>query len=104
MPPLDNPLKSLILSFSRVFAEWLLGQPVHELRPLNVELLASTQRGDLVFEALQADGQLVLLHLELQGRHSDEPMPWRMLDYLSRLARRELGEQLPDGRVRLHSG
>jgi hypothetical protein len=32
------------------------------------------------------------LHLELQGRHSDEPMPWRMLDYLSRLARRELGE------------
>jgi len=103
MPPLDAPLKMLILAFSRAFAEWLLGGTVQQIRPLNVELPASASRSDLLFEVIQATGQRVLLHIEQQGRRSHEPMPWRMLDYMSRLARRELGDQPPDDRVRLQS-
>ena len=103
MPPLDAPLKILILAFSRAFAEWLLGRAVQQVHPLNVELPASTSRSDLLFEVIQANGQQVLLHIEQQGRRSHEPMPWRMLDYMSRLARRELGDQTPQDRVRLQS-
>ena len=103
MTDVDNPLKILITTFSEAFAGWFLGSPPRLVRPLNVELPASTTRSDLVFKVVQADGQLVLLHIELQGRSSDEPTPWRILDYLSRLAKRELGQRLPDGSVRLHS-
>jgi len=103
MPPLDAPLKMLILAFSRAFAEWLLGGAVQQVRPLNVELPASASRSDLLFEVIQATGQRVLLHIEQQGRRSHEPMPWRMLDYMSRLARRELGNSVPDEQIRLHN-
>ena len=103
MAPLDNPLKILILSFRRAFAEWLLGEAVQQVQPLNVELPASARRSDLLFEVIQADGQRVLLHIEHQGRRSHEPMAWRMLDYMSRLLKREVGDQAPDGSVRLHS-
>ena len=103
MPPVDNPLKLLILAFRRAFAEWLLKGPVRQVRPLNVELPASTSRSDLLFEVIQADGQAVLLHIEQQGRRSQRPMPWRMLDYMSRLVVRELGDQSPDGSIWLHS-
>ena len=103
MPPLDNPLKLLILAFSQAFAEWLLRGPVRLVRPLNVELPASTSRTDLLFEVVQADGQVVLLHIEQQGRRSQPPMPWRMLEYMTRLALRELGDQSPSQTVRLHS-
>lgn len=78
MPPLDSPLKTLILAFSQAFAEWLLGKPVQRIRALNVELLASTVRSDLLFEVVQSDGQMILLHIELQGRRSAEPMGWRI--------------------------
>ncbi len=103
MPPIDNPLKMLITAFSRVFAEWLLGTPVQAVRPLNVELPASASRSDMVFDVIQAEGQRVLLHLEQQGRRSRRPMPWRMLEYMTRLSLRELGHEMPDGSVRLHS-
>jgi hypothetical protein len=58
MPPLDSPLKMLILAFSQVFAEWLLGKPVQRIRSLNVELPTSAVRGDLLFEVVQSDGQM----------------------------------------------
>ena len=103
MTDVDNPLKILITTFSEAFAGWFLGSPPRLVQPLNVELPASTTRSDLIFEVVQANGQVVLLHIELQGRSSAEPMPWRILDYLSRLAKRELGQRLPDGSVRLHS-
>ena len=89
MPETDHPLKTLILAFKEVFVAWLLGEPPHRVEPLNVELLASAQRSDLVFEVTQANGQTVILHLELQGPGSHQPMGIRMLDYMSRLARRE---------------
>lgn len=103
MTQVDNPLKVLIASFSDLFAAWLLGQPPRRVRPLNVELPASTTRSDLVFEVIQVDGRIVLLHIELQGRRSHKPMPWRMLDYMTRLARREFGDTQPDASLRLHS-
>ncbi len=103
MADIDNPLKILITTFNEAFVGWLLGSPPRRVNPLNVELPASTTRSDLVFEVIQTDGQVVLLHIELQGRSSNEPMPWRMLDYLSRLAKRELGDRSPDSSVRLYS-
>ena len=44
----DNPLKQHITDFSSVFAEWLLGQPPQQIRPVNIELPASTTRLDLL--------------------------------------------------------
>ncbi|MDY7080552.1 MAG: hypothetical protein SXV54_27035 [Chloroflexota bacterium] len=103
VPPIDNPLKILILSFRRAFAEWLLGAAVDVVEPLNVELPASAVRSDLVFRVVQTDGRQVLLHIEQQGRRSQRPMPWRTLEYMTRLSTRELGHQPPDAAVRLHS-
>jgi Domain of unknown function (DUF4351) len=39
-----------------------------------------------VFQVTLANGRELLLHLEFQGRGSHEPMPWRMLEYMTRLA------------------
>ena len=33
-----------------------------------------------------ADDREIVLHMEFQGRRSHAPMPWRMLDYMPRLA------------------
>jgi hypothetical protein len=87
----DNPLKMLITEFSAAFAAWLLGRPVRRVRPLNVEFPASPAQSDLLFEVIDVLGNLIFLHIELQGRRSPEPMPLRMLDYLSRIVRREVG-------------
>jgi hypothetical protein len=87
----DNPLKLLIAEFSEAFAVWLLGVPVQVVRPLNVEFPGAPARGDLLFEVIDAAGRIVYLHIELQGRRSHEPMPLRMLDYLSRIVQREIG-------------
>ena len=38
MPPTDNPLKLLIVSFADAFAQWLLGSRPRLVRPLNVDL------------------------------------------------------------------
>jgi predicted transposase/invertase (TIGR01784 family) len=92
----DNPLKLLIAEFSEAFAAWLLGVPVQVVRPLNVEFPANPSRGDLLFEVIDAAGRIIYLHIELQGRRSPEPMPLRMLDYLSRIVQREIGS--PGGR------
>jgi len=84
MAQIDSPFKMLISTFSEAFAEWLLGSPPQQVRPLNVELPASAMVSDLVFEVVQANGEIVLLHIELQGHGSRQPMPWRMLDYMTR--------------------
>jgi predicted transposase YdaD len=39
-----------------------------------------------VFHVTLADGRTLVLHLEFQGRTSHQPMPWRMLEYMARLA------------------
>jgi predicted transposase YdaD len=99
----DNSLKMLITEFSETFAEWLLGNAPQQVRPLNVELPAAPTRSDLIFEVVEADDQVTLLHIELQGPGSHEPMAWRMLSYIERLAQRELGTRLPGSSTRLES-
>ena len=86
MAATDHPLKRLVSLFIDDFAAWLLNCPVREARPLNVELPADILATDQVFRVTLADGRDLVLHIEFQGRRSHPPMPWRMLEYMPRLA------------------
>jgi hypothetical protein len=86
MAATDHPLKRLVSLFIDEFATWLLNCPVRETQPLNVELAADLLATDQVFRVTLADGRDLVLHLEFQGRRSHPPMPWRMLEYMPRLA------------------
>lgn len=103
MSETDNPLKMLISEFAQDFAAWLLNTPVQAVRPLNAEFPARPLRGDLLFEVLNRQGQKHLLHVELQGRRSHQPMPFRELEYMSQTAIREIPLPLGPGAPRLHS-
>ena len=59
---------------------------MRDAHPLNVELPAETLAADQVFQVTLADGHTLVLHIEFQGRTSHEPMEWRMLEYIVRLA------------------
>lgn len=87
MPPTDSPLKQLISDFIEEFASWLLEADVRDAQPLNVELPGTDVAVDQLFRVTLADGRERLLHIEFQGRRTHEPMQWRMLDYMARLAR-----------------
>src|SRR5262249_27513750 len=86
MAATDHPLKLLVSTCITEFASWLLSAPVRTARPLNVELLADLLRTDQVFQVTMNDGRELVLHIEFQGRRSQPPMPWRMLEYMPRLA------------------
>ena len=86
MAATDHPLKRLVSLFINDFAAWLLHSPVHETQPLNVELTADILTTDQVFRVTLADGRDLVLHIEFQGRRSHPAMPWRMLEYMPRLA------------------
>jgi predicted transposase YdaD len=103
MSETDNPLKMLISEFAQDFAAWLLNTPVQAVRPLNAEFPARPLRGDLLFEVLNRQGEKHLLHVELQGRRSHQPMPFRELEYMSQTAIREIPLPLGSGAPRLHS-
>jgi predicted transposase YdaD len=95
MSKTDSPLKVLVQDFAIDFAAWLLNVPVDEVRYVriaNVELQPEPVQpawSDTVFQVVLADAREVLLHIEFQGLSTHRPMPWRMLDYMSRLAERE---------------
>ena len=86
MAATDHPLKRLVSLFIDDFAAWLLNCPVRETQPLNVELPADILATDQVFRVTLADGRDLVLHIEFQGRRSHPPIPWRMLEYMPRLA------------------
>jgi predicted transposase YdaD len=86
MAATDHPLKRLVSTFITEFASWLLSTPVHIVRPLNVELPADTLLTDQVFQVTLDNGRELVLHIEFQGRRSQTPMRWRMLEYMQRLA------------------
>jgi len=93
MPDTDHPLKILVRDFAADFAAWLLDvapETVRSVRALNIELPAGAVRSDTVFYVTLTDGREVLLHIEFQGERSERPMPWRMADYLGKIAEREL--------------
>src|SRR5262249_24171760 len=87
MAETDSLLKRLVSTFMLDFASWLLGTAVQTARPLQSELPGTTVAADQVFQVTLANGRELLLHLEFQGRRSHEPMQWRMLEYIPRLAR-----------------
>ncbi len=86
MASTDNPLKRLVSTFIEDFASWLLRAEVQAAHPLNVELLAETQVADQVFQVTRQDGYELILHIEFQGCRTQQPMSWRMLEYMTRLA------------------
>ena len=86
MAETDSLLKRLVSTFMLDFASWLLGTTVQTARPLQSELPGTTVAVDQVFQVTLANGRELLLHLEFQGRRSHEPMQWRMLEYMTRLA------------------
>ena len=86
MADLDSPLKQLVSAFITDFAAWLLHADVREAHPLNVELPGGTLVTDQLFLVTLADGRTHVLHIEFQGRVSHQPMKWRMLEYMARLA------------------
>lgn len=68
------------------FAIWLLGDKIRQISPLNVALPASEEiRPDLVYQVTLTDGPPLILQIDFQGRTTHRPMPWRELDYISRL-------------------
>jgi len=87
MAEMDSLLKRLVSTCILDFASWLLGTAVQTARPLQSELPGTTVAVDQVFQVTLANGRGLLLHLEFQGRRSHEPMQWRMLEYMPRLAR-----------------
>jgi len=86
MAETDSLLKRLVSTFLLDFASWLLGTAVQTARPLQSELPGTTVAVDQVFQVTLANDRELLLHLEFQGRRSHEPMQWRMLEYMLRLA------------------
>ena len=103
MTETDNPLKVLITQFAEVFAAWLLGREVVWIRPLNVEFPANPIRSDLLFKVLDKLGQTIYLHIEMQGRSSHQPMPYRELGYMSQTIMREIELPLGADTPQLHS-
>jgi hypothetical protein len=55
------------------------------VEPVNVELTTETLRVDSLLQVVQANGDVVLLHIEFQGRRSVPAMALRQLGYLSQL-------------------
>jgi hypothetical protein len=99
MTETDNPLKTLVRDFAPDFAAWLLDvdpAAVRQAQPLNVDLPAGAVHSDTIFlvsldpERTPPGPPEVLLHIEFQGERSERPMPWRMVDYLGKIAEREL--------------
>lgn len=82
----DNLLKQVIANDAAAFASWILQAPVNEIEPVSVELPGEALRADAVFRVRRADDLECIVHIEFQGRSSRPPMPWRMLDYLARIA------------------
>lgn len=85
MSTTDHPLKVLVQQFGRDFAEWLLETEVLSVEPVNVELAAETLKVDSLLRVFQANGDVILLHVEFQGRRSEPAMSLRQLRYLSQL-------------------
>jgi hypothetical protein len=89
MAATDNPLKLLVDACITDVAAWLLQSEVKSAVAMNVELPTSTLRVDQLYRVALRNGRFTKLHIEFQGLHSHKPMPWRMLDYMPRIAKVE---------------
>jgi predicted transposase/invertase (TIGR01784 family) len=80
----DNICKFLAETYSRDFASWLLREPIELTLLSPSELSLEPIRADAL---ILLESQEVILHLEFQTE-PDENMPFRMLDYRTRVYRR----------------
>ncbi|MEM7534690.1 MAG: hypothetical protein AAF639_21100 [Chloroflexota bacterium] len=102
----DSPLERLVQIAPQDFAEWLLKKKVITITSANIELQPNPNATytDLVFwvtvEPDEEDDEKtpyeVLLHIEFQGKSSERPMRFRVLDYIVGFADQERG-------MRIHS-
>ena len=94
MAETDSPLKDLVRDFAPDFAAWLLDVDPADIVAVHVEtveLPAGKVWSDPVLLVTLSSGQTPVLHIEFQGLRTERPMPWRMLDYMSRLVQQGRG-------------
>ena len=94
MSTTDTPIKVLLREFPQPCAAWLLNTTeanIHYVQELNIDLPPKEPlRADSLLQVTLADGSLTLLHIEIQGKSSNRPMHWRMLDYINLIAQNQL--------------
>jgi hypothetical protein len=77
------------ISVARLFAGVALLTTLSR-RPAQSDMSLQNSAPHPILRVALAGGHDVLLHVEFQGKDSERPMPWRMVDYLGRIAEREL--------------
>ena len=94
MSATDTPIKMLLHEFSHSYAAWLLNtteENIAIVQELNTELPPkSPLRADLLQQVTFINGQRTLLHIEIQGKGSERPMQYRMLDYANTIIQKYL--------------
>lgn len=103
MANIDNPIKHLFTDFQKEYSTWVLGCPIKQVQSINIEFPTQTSRADMLFQIIDHQDRLIYLHLEFQRIHSHEPLPLRMLGYLTRIVQRDIGLPTPPQTPLLHS-
>ena len=86
----DSTCKFIALEYSRDLATWLLGKPLDltEIKPSELSL-EPIRADSLIF----LESEELILHIEFQT-DPKEDIPYRMLDYATRLYRRYQGKPI----------
>jgi hypothetical protein len=86
MAKTDQPFKRLITLIAREFISWALNTEVRSAKLVSSEHTAIPDpiHSDLIFDITLADGKKGLMPIEFQGRSSSRPMPFRVLEYMTR--------------------
>ena len=86
MAKTDQPFKRLITLVAREFISWALNTEVRSAKLVSSEHTAIPDpiHSDLIFDITLADGRKGLMPIEFQGRSSSRPMPFRVLEYMTR--------------------
>jgi len=86
MAKTDQPFKRLISLIAREFISWALNTEVRSAQLVSSEHTAIPDpiHSDLIFDITLADGRKGLMPIEFQGRSSSRPMPFRVLEYMTR--------------------
>jgi predicted transposase/invertase (TIGR01784 family) len=86
----DSTCKFIALEYSKDLATWLLGKPLDltEIKPSELSL-EPIRADSLIF----LESEELILHIEFQT-DPKEDIPYRMLDYATRLYRRYPGKRL----------
>jgi len=89
----DTPIKVLLRHDPKPIAAWLLDMQestIDDVKELNVDLPTGALRIDTLLQVIFTDGCQTLLHIEIQGRRSEQPMAKRMLNYMSAIVQNDI--------------